>query len=132
MVKITAKIKDSLMNVKHLYLATASKDGTPNVIIVGAWKLMDDESVLISDQFFLKTFKNLQENPKVSFAFWGDKGGYQIKGMASIHKDDKVFADDIEFMKVKYPKLTPKSAVLVKFTEVYVLKGGPDAGKKIL
>ncbi len=132
MVKLTAEIKDSLMSVKHLYLATASKDGTPNVIIVGAWKLMDDESVLISDQFFLKTFRNLQENPKVAFSFWGDKGGYQIKGTASIHKGDQVFTDDIEFMKVKYPKLTPKSAVLVKFTEVYVLKGGPDAGKKIL
>jgi predicted pyridoxine 5'-phosphate oxidase superfamily flavin-nucleotide-binding protein len=35
-------------------------------------------------------------------------------------------------MKVKFPRFTPKGAVVVKITDAYVLKAGPDAGKKLL
>lgn len=132
MVKLTEQIKETLVNTKHIYLATASKDATPNVVVIGAFKLLDDETLLISDQFFLKTSKNLEENPKVAIAYWGDKGGYQIKGTASIHKGDKIFADDVEWIKTKYPRFTPKAAVEVKITDVFVVKAGPDAGKKLL
>ena len=132
MVKLTEEIKETLAATKHVWLATASKDGTPNVVVIGAFKLLDDESLLISDQFFLKTLKNLQENAKVAVSWWGDKGGYQVKGMAAIHKDDAVFKDNVEWMKVKAPRFTPKTAVVVKITEAFVLKAGPDAGKKLL
>jgi uncharacterized protein len=132
MVKLTEEIKETLAATKHVWLATVSKDGTPNVVVIGAFKLLDDESMLISDQFFLKTMKNLQENSKVAVSWWGEKGGYQIKGIALIHKDDAIFKEDVEWMKVKAPRFAPKSAVVVKITEAYVLKAGPDAGKKLL
>jgi len=35
-------------------------------------------------------------------------------------------------MKELRPNLTPKSAVVVKITDVFQVKAGPDAGKKIL
>lgn len=132
MVKLTEEIKETLAAAKHVWLATASKDGTPNVVVIGAFKLLDDESLLISDQFFLKTLKNLQENTKVAVSWWGDKGGFQVKGVAAIHKDDAVFKANVEWMKVKAPRFTPKTAVVVKITEAFVLKAGPDAGKKLL
>jgi hypothetical protein len=132
MVKLTEEIKETLTAAKHVWLATASKDGAPNVVVIGAFKLLDDESMLISDQFFLKTLKNLQENTKVAVSWWGDKGGYQIKGIATLHKDDQVFKDNVEWMKVKAPRFTPKGAVVVKITDAFVLKAGPDAGKKLL
>ena len=69
MVILTNEIKDSLAAAKFAWLATATKDGTPNVVVVAAVRLLDDESLLISDQFFLKTLANLKENPKVA-VFW--------------------------------------------------------------
>jgi predicted pyridoxine 5'-phosphate oxidase superfamily flavin-nucleotide-binding protein len=132
MVNLTEPIKESLQGIKNIYVATCSKGCMPNVAPMGAFKLLDDETVLISDQFMHKTLANLEVNPKISFSYWGDKGGYQIKGTATIHKDDEVFKEDIAWMKEKMPRLTPKSAILMKITEVYVIKPGPDAGKKVL
>ena len=132
MVKLTDQIKESLTGTKTAFLATASKDGVPNVVPIGAFKLLDDETLLISDQFFNKTARNLKENSRIALSFWGDKGGFQLKGMATVHTGDDVFRDDVAWMKEIRPNLTPKSAVVVKITDVYNIKGGADAGKKIL
>jgi predicted pyridoxine 5'-phosphate oxidase superfamily flavin-nucleotide-binding protein len=35
-------------------------------------------------------------------------------------------------MKGSWPRFVPKSAVLVKITDVYMVKPGPEPGKKIL
>lgn len=132
MVKLTSDIKDSLAAAKLAWLATATKDGTPNVVVVAALRLLDDETLLISDQYFLKTLANLTENPKAAVSWWSDKGGFQVKGTAAVHTGGPVFKDNVEWMKVKWPRYTPKGAVLVKITDAYVLKAGPDAGKKLL
>ncbi|HMK45003.1 MAG TPA: pyridoxamine 5'-phosphate oxidase family protein [Methanocella sp.] len=132
MVKLTDQIKESLAGTKTAFLATVSKDGVPNVVPIGAFKLLDDETMLISDQFFNKTARNLKENAKIALSYWGDKGGFQIKGTATVHTGDDVFNHDVTWMKEIRPNLTPKSAVVVKITDVYNIKGGADAGKKIL
>jgi hypothetical protein len=132
MVKLTDEMKESIKAVKNIYMATCSKDGIPNVAPMGGFKLLDDETILISDQFMNKTLKNLKENPKVALSFWGDKGGYQIKGTITIHTDDQIFKDDVAWIKSVMPKLNPKSAIVMKVTDVYSIKPGPDAGKKLL
>jgi len=132
MVKLTDEIKVSLAAMKTVFLATSSKDSTPNVVPIGAFKLLDDETLLISDQFFHKTLQNLKENPKAALSYWGEKGGFQIKGTVTIHTNDKVFSDDVAWMKEFQPKLSPKSAVVMKISDVYHVKFGADAGKKIL
>ena len=95
-------------------------------------KLLDDEAILISDQYLNKTLANMKENPKVAISFWGEKGGYQIKGTVTLHTSDEIFRKDVAWMKELRPQLVPKSAVVMKITGVYTLKPGPDAGKKIL
>jgi len=132
MVKLTDEIKESLAAMKIVYLATSSKDSTPNVVPIGAFKLLDDETLLISDQFFHKTLANLKENPKVAIAYWGEKGGFQIKGTVTIHTNDKVFSDDVAWLKEIRPNLTPKSAIIMKISDVFQVKAGEGAGKKIL
>jgi hypothetical protein len=132
MVKLTDEIKESLTGTKIVFLATASKEGTPNVVPIGAFKLLDDETLLISDQFFNKTLKNLKENPKIAISYWGEKGGFQIKGSITLHTNDEVFKQDVAWMKELRPNLVPKSAVVMKITEAFIVKAGPDAGKKIL
>jgi len=132
MVKVTEEIKESLKGTKIAFLATASKDGAPNVVPIGAFKFLDDETLLISDQFFNKTLKNLQENPRISLVWWGEKGGFQVKADITIHTEGEVFRQNVEWVRGIKETLRPKSAVVGKITDVYLIKSGPDAGKKIL
>jgi uncharacterized protein len=132
MVTLTQEIKESLLATKIAFIATSSKNGIPNVVPIAAFKLVDDGTMLISDQFFNKTLANMQENPEVALSWWGDKGGFQIKGTVTLHTDDGIFEKNVAWMKESWPKFTPKSAVLVKITGVYIVKPGPEPGKKIL
>lgn len=132
MVKVTEEIKESLKSTKVAYLSTAAKDGTPNVVPIAAFKFLDDETLLISDQYFNKTLKNLQENPQIAIAWWGDKGGFQIKADITIHTDGEIFRQNVEWVHSIKETLNPKSAIVGKITAVYIVKSGPDAGKKIL
>ena len=132
MIKVTDEIKDSLKSTKIAFLSTAAKDGSPNVVPIGAFKFLDDETLLISDQFFNKTLKNLQENPKIALAWWGNQGGFQIKADITIHTDDEIFRQNVEWVQSIKESLQPKSAIVGKITGVYIVKSGPDAGKKSL
>jgi len=132
MVKLTDEMKESLTGTKLVFLATASKKSVPNVVPIGAFKLMDDDTLLISDQYFNKTLENLTENKELAISWWGENGGFQLKGTATLHTNDDIFRQDVAWMKELRPNLTPKSAVVMKITEVYSIKPGADAGKKIL
>ena len=132
MVKLTEEMKESLAGTKLAFLATSSKNSTPNVVPIGAFKLLDDGTLLISDQFFKKTLNNVKENPKIALSWWGEKGGFQLKGTITLHTNDEVFRQDVAWMKELRPHLTPKGAVVVKITDVFQVKAGPDAGKKLL
>ena len=132
MVAMTPEIKESLEGTKVAFLATSSAGGIPNVVPIAAMKFLDDSTLLISDQYFNKTLANMLENPETALSWWGDKGGFQIKGTVTIHNDGEIFAEDIAWMKERRPDLVPKGAVLVKITAAYAVKPGPEPGKKIL
>jgi predicted pyridoxine 5'-phosphate oxidase superfamily flavin-nucleotide-binding protein len=133
MVILTPEIKESLQGTKIAFIATSSKKGIPNAVPIAAFRILDDNgTMLISDQFFNKTLKNMQENPEIAFSWWGDKGGFQIKGTVTIHTNDEAFKQNVAWMKETWPKFVPKSAVMVKITGVYAVKPGPEPGKKIL
>lgn len=132
MVKVTDEIKESLKATKIAYLATATKDGGPNVVPIAAVKFLDDETLLISDQYFGKTLNNLKENPKIALTWWGDKDGFQIKADITIHTDDDIFREDVQWVKSIKDTLNPKSAIVAKITAVYAVKSGVNAGKQIV
>lgn len=134
MVKLTADMKESFSKMKVWPLATASRDGTPNVIPIGIAELVDDETIWICDNFMNKTLTNLRTNPKVALFVWGPeiKGCFQIKGVSAI----KNSGPDYEEMKAKINKKNPalpaRSLIIIKITEVFECKPGPTAGAKIL
>ena len=137
MATLNERMKEIFTKQGILVLGTADLKGVPNVVPVGAVKILDDETVLISDQFFLKTLNNLRENPRVAISFWdADEGeGYQIKGEASIHTEGKIYEDTVEWIrefseKIGHP-LKSKGAIVIKIKEIYSIKPGPDAGKRI-
>jgi len=132
MVTLTGEIKESLAAAKLAFLATSSGDRTPNVVPIAAFRVLDDATLLISDQFFNKTLANMQENPKAAISWWGEKGGFQIKGGVTVHTDGEIWQKDIAWMKELRPSLKPKGAVVMKITGVYSVVPGAEPGKKIL
>lgn len=132
MVTLTGEIKESLAAATLAFLATSARDRTPNVVPVAAFRVLDDATLLISDQFFNKTLANMKENPKAALSWWGDKAGFQIKGEVTIHTDGEIFRQDVAWMKELRPSLKPKGAVVMKITDVYAVIPGTEPGKKIL
>ena len=82
MVKLTAEMKEAFGKMKVFPVATATKEGTPNVIPLGIASLMSDDTVWFVDNFMNKTLSDLRVNPRITFYLWGPeiKGCYQVKG----------------------------------------------------
>jgi len=114
------------------FVATASSDGTPNVVPIGFTRPIDDKRILIVDVFMKKTISNLEENPKISIIVQNVKEHpYQFKGTAKIFKSGKFFEEAVEWAQNVMSEVEPKSAILMTVEEIYLVKPGPDAGKRI-
>lgn len=135
MAKMTDRMKELFEKLPAVVLATATADGSPNAVPVGAKKIIDDETILISNQFLNKTLANLKANPKVAVSFWEGYEGYQLKGTVTIETTGERFEETARWIedlgnKVGFP-LKSKGAVIVNIEEIYGLAPGPGAGKKL-
>ena len=135
MAKMTERMMEVFTKVPTAVLATATADGTPNAVPVGAKKIIDDETVLISDQFFGKTLANIKANPKVALTYWEGHEGYQIKGTVTVETSGARFEETAKWIeemgnKAGFP-LRSKGAVILKIDEIYGVAPGPGAGKKL-
>ncbi|MFZ0004517.1 MAG: pyridoxamine 5'-phosphate oxidase family protein, partial [Methanoregula sp.] len=59
MAKLTAEMKEAFGKMKIFPVATASKDGTPNVVPIGVVELVSDDTIWITDNFMHKSLENL-------------------------------------------------------------------------
>lgn len=135
MAKMTERMRKLFETVPTAVLSTATGDGMPNAVPVGAKKVIDDETILISDQFFNKTLANLKANPKVAVSFWEGHEGYQLKGTVTIETSGARYEETARWIeelghKVGFP-LKSKGAIILKIDEIYALAPGPGAGKKL-
>jgi len=133
MATLTPEMIEMIRALKVMPLATASADGEPNVVPVGALFVMDPETIWIGDQFMKATVNNLRENPRACIYVWGAdvKGCLKIKGKVSLLSD----GPDYEKMKgmVKEKKnLHCKTLLMMRITGVYDCKSGPNAGTQLL
>jgi uncharacterized protein len=134
MVRLTAEMKEAFVKMRVFPVATATKDGTPNVIPLGIAELVSDDTVWFVDNFMNKTLSNLRVNPKIAFFIWGPdiKGCYQVKGVAAIKTNGREYEEMKAKINEKHPALPARSLVIVKITEIFECKPGPTAGVKIL
>jgi predicted pyridoxine 5'-phosphate oxidase superfamily flavin-nucleotide-binding protein len=134
MVKLTAEMKEAFGKMKVFPVATATVDGTPNVIPIGIVELVGDDTIWLTDNFMNKTLSNLRVNPKIAIYVWGPeiKGCFQIKGVAALKSSGKEYDEMKAKINQKNPALPARSLVIVKITEVFECKPGPTAGSKIL
>lgn len=121
MAKLTGEIK-AMFEKQLAVVATASKDGTPNVGPKGSVLVIDDETLAYSEGTGGKTLRNLQENPKVSVMVVDRQkpGGYQVKGTAELLTSGDLFermARKLEERKRPRPKCVAK----IRVEEIYTV-----------
>ncbi len=135
MAKMTERMQELFNKVRTVVLSTATGDGVPNAVPVDAKKMIDAETILISDQFFGKTLANMKANPRVSVMYWQGQEGYQLKGTVTIQTSGRLYEETARWIdeyaaRVKFP-LKSKGAILLKIEEIYDVAPGPGAGKRL-
>jgi predicted pyridoxine 5'-phosphate oxidase superfamily flavin-nucleotide-binding protein len=135
MAEMSERMQELLIKVPAAVLSTASLDGKPNSVPVGSKKVIDNETILISDQFLNKTLANMKANPKVAVTFWEGQEGYQLKGTVTIETSGQRYEETAAWIedlgnKIGFP-LKSKGAVILHIEEIYGVSPGPGAGKKL-
>ena len=132
-VKISEELQEFIKG-KEGWIATASRDGTPNVSIKGSLRVLDGEHLVFADLSSLKTRKNLQENPKVAIMVYdpGSRRGYAFKGKAEQVDSGALFDQTVESIRKVMPQLpAPKYVVKVTVESIWDQSAGPGGGKQL-
>jgi uncharacterized protein len=135
MAQMTERMQRLLEKVQTAVFATSTKDGIPNAVPIGAKRIIDPETVLVSDQFFNKTLQNLNENPRASISYWEGHEGYQLKGTVAIETSGDRFEETARWIeershRVGFP-LRSKGAIILSIEEIYAIGPGPKAGRRL-
>jgi len=128
------EVRATLEKQRVLPLATASADGKPNVVYIGVLKVEDDETLILSDNFFKKTAANMEENPQVAIVCWDPekRKSYQIKGRAvSFENRGQAFEDMVNMVAGIRSDIKVRRVIKVKIEEIYDAAAGPNAGERI-
>ena len=98
-------------------LATVSREGAPNAIYATCVGLFGKNRLVVADNFFEKTRRNILENGRGSILFRAKDGkAYQVKGRIEYHKAGEVF----NHMKTWNPPNHPgHAAAALEAEEVY-------------
>jgi predicted pyridoxine 5'-phosphate oxidase superfamily flavin-nucleotide-binding protein len=100
-----------------IVLTTVDKEGTPNSIYAGCFRKLDDGRILIVDNRFDKTKKNILNGTTGAVLFiTKERKSFQIKGTVEYHKDDTIYAEMKAWVDPKYPAL---GAAEVNVEQVY-------------
>jgi uncharacterized protein len=132
-VKIPADVQEFLKG-KQGWVATAAKDGTPNVSIKGSLRLLDDQHLVFADIFSMKTRKNLLENPRVAIMVYDEaaRRGIALKGTTELVADGPLYDQTVAGIRKVMPQLpAPKYVVKVTVEAVFDQSAGPNGGTQL-
>lgn len=99
------------------HIATVNNDNTPNLSVASDIKVLDDETILISNNEMIHTPDNILLNNNVVLTSFSDKwAGLRLTGVASYHTQGKYY--DICNKYFNNETATPKGAIIVKIKKV--------------
>ena len=117
MVQIPDAVKQAIEKQDVYCVATCDDKFTPNVVYIKFLKVVDDQTILIADNYLNKTRDNVENNGKVSFVVLDDeKGSYQVKGTAQRLTEGPMFDEVQTWCPEKLPR---EAAVVMKVEEIY-------------
>jgi len=115
MINISDDIKNFVNSQKLGYVATVSKDGTPNLSPKGTIMVMDESTLVFADIRSPKTMENLQENTSVEINVIDPfkRLGYRFKGDGKIVNEGTEFDKILEYYKDVGVKSKINSVVVI-------------------
>ena len=117
MAKLPPAVKEAILKQEFFPVATCDRQGIPNVVYIKYLKVVDDQTVLIADNYLQKTRDNILSNPQLSFVVLDkEKGSYQIKGAAKRMIDGPLYGEIQKWVPAKYPR---EAAIVVTVEQVY-------------
>ncbi|MFC2019244.1 pyridoxamine 5'-phosphate oxidase family protein [Chloroflexota bacterium] len=83
---ITEEMKRMITKVRIPSIATATRNGKPNVVPIGFTKVISENEILLMDNYMNKTRANIEDNRVVAISVWDlEEGiGCQFKGKVKI------------------------------------------------
>ncbi len=85
-------------------LTTMDADGTPNAIYASAVGMFGDGRIVVADNYFDKTRRNIQRGSRASILFMTkQRKAYQVKGVLEYHTSGPVFDDMKKWNPPKHP-----------------------------
>jgi len=120
MAKLSEEAKKIIAEFGPALIATASKEGKPNVSPKGSFRVLDDEHVIFANIASPRTMANLKQNPQLTAIIFdrSTRKGCRIWGKAEILDSGDLFDSlSAEFapmgMKVRHlVKVTVEEAVI--------------------
>ena len=117
MAQLTVEVKKAVSQQEVFPVATSNQDRIPNVVYIKYLKVIDDQTVLIADNYLNKTRDNILNNGKITFAVLdGDKGSYQIKGTAERFEKGSMYDEVQNWVPERLPRT---AAVVMNVEEIY-------------
>ncbi len=128
MAKLPKEVKIAIDKAETACIATVDSNGVPNVVYISYMKYQDDETIIIADNKFVKTRKNIDNNQKLAFVVLDSdtNKSYQIKGIAKTYLAGEEYQSVVDWVHVKHPEMTAKAALYVQADEIYC--GGEQIG----
>ena len=93
MAKLTEEAKKIIGERRPALIATASKEGKPNVSVKGSFRVLDDGHVVFADIASPRTMANLRENPQLAAIVFdpASRKGCRIWGRVEIVDSGDLF-----------------------------------------
>ena len=117
--KLDETVKMLIGEIRPALVATASRDGKPNVSAKGSFRVLDDDHVAFTDVNSPRTIANLKENPQMSIiCLDSNRRSCRIWGTAEVLDSGPLYDEVATAMAAR--NMTPKHIVSVKVDEVEV------------
>lgn len=131
MAKLTQEMKEMVMT-QQCFHATVSKEGIPNNAPKRSTRVFDDETLIFSEGTGGTTYKNILDGSKIAVAVVNRDilDGYRFLGTPEVFFEGEIYDKSAE-LSLKAGMSKPKAVILIHIDEIYSLKPGPMAGKKI-
>ncbi len=117
MAQLPDAVKKAIIKQDIFPVATSNQDCIPNVVYIAYLKVLDNQTILIADNYLKKTRDNILSNGKIAFAVRDEeKGSFQIKGTAERLTEGDLFDEVQKWVKDELPKV---AAVVMHIEEIY-------------
>jgi len=117
MAQLPEAVKKAISKQEIFPVATSNQDLIPNVVYIKYLKFIDDETILIADNYLDKTRDNILSNGKIAFAVRDEeKGSFQIKGTAERQTEGDMFDEVQKWVPEKLPRV---AAIVMCVKDIY-------------